>query len=295
MGIARFLFLVLLSSAAFGQATAPPPDFEVASVKRMDPSSGAPGSNLMRGGPGTSDPGQITFTAVTMNRLLMAAYGVGPDQVSGPGWIDSERYAIAAKVPAGADKAAVRVMLQQLLLERFHLKLHRETKTSRAYELVVARNGPRLRPSVESVENAAPPASPSSAGLDKNGFPQPPPGRYAASMAGTVSRLAFRQFAISDLPKVLGLPLGAMAGTILSVAPVTDNTGLTGKYDFTLEFEGYMGPGGAFSPPPADGAGASAPNLFEALQTQLGLELKEKKIPIDILVIDHLDRVPAAN
>ncbi len=90
---------VLACSATFGQTPAPPLRFEVASVKPVAASSGGPGANIMRGGPGTSDPERITFISVTLKRLLMAAYGVEPDQVAGPGWLDSESYAIAAKVP----------------------------------------------------------------------------------------------------------------------------------------------------------------------------------------------------
>ncbi len=114
-------------------------------------------------------------------------------------------------------------------------------------------------------------------------------------MAGTVCRLALNRFPISDLAKVLAIPLGALAGNMLSAAPVTDKTGLAGKYDFTLEFEGYMGPGGAFPPAAADGASATAPTLPEALELQLGLKLEEKKAPLDVLVIEHVDKVPGEN
>jgi len=278
-GMVRCSLWLAAATTVFAQPAEPA--FEVASVKAVGAASGGPGSNLMHGGPGTADPGRITFPAATLKRLLMAAYGVGPDQVSGPAWLDSERYAIAAKVPAGADKPQVRVMLRHLLIERFGLKLHHETRNFPSYALVVAKRGAKL--------DRAP------AGLAKNAFPEALPGRYATAMDGTVCRLAFREFPISGLAKVLGIPLGAMAGNMLSTAPVADKTGLAGKYDFTLEFAGYMGPGGAFPARAADGAGPAAPSLFEALETQLGLKLEETKSPLDVIVIDHAGRVPAAN
>ena len=121
----------------------------------------------MRGGPGTDDPERITFISVTMKRLLMVAYRVDENQISGPGWLDSQRYAIAAKVPAGLTREQVLMMLQDLLAERFHLTIHHERKDFQAYELVVAKGGPKLKPAVEA-DSAASPAT-------------PPPGRYSAA------------------------------------------------------------------------------------------------------------------
>jgi len=82
----------------------------------------------MRGGPGTADPERITWTGATLNGILIAAYGVKADQIAGPGWLGSQRYDIEAKVPPGATKAQLNMMLQNLLADRFRLALHRETK-----------------------------------------------------------------------------------------------------------------------------------------------------------------------
>jgi uncharacterized protein (TIGR03435 family) len=255
----------------FGQTPVVQPTFEVASVHPLDPNSGAPGSNVMRGGPGTTDPTQITFISVTLQRLLMTAYQVGAERISGPGWLDSERYAIVAKVPMGTTKEQLPLMLQNLLAERFHLTLHRVPKDFPAYELVIAKGGSKLKPSADASRSS----------------------HYVTASDKGNSRLTFTTFSIADLAGVLGMPLGTAYGNILSVAPVVDNTGLTGKYDFSLEFAGYMGPGGA--QPIPDASAENAPDLFTALQTQLGLKLNDKKASLDVLVIDHVDRVPTVN
>ncbi len=265
----------------FGQASTAQPRFEVAAVKSVDPNSGAPGGNVMRGGPGTDDPERITFVSVTMKRLLMVAYRVDENQISGPGWLDSQRYAIVAKVPAGSTRDQLLMMLQDLLAERFQLTLHHEMKDFPAYELVIAKGGSKLKPAVE----ADPVTSPA----------KPPPGRYyAASPEPGVSRLTFNTVSISDLANALGMPLGTMGGNMLTAAHIVDKTGLTGKYSFTLEFAGNMGAGGAFAPLTTD-VPEKAPTLFTALETQLGLRLNDKKTSLDVLVIDRVDKAPTAN
>jgi uncharacterized protein (TIGR03435 family) len=268
IGAGCFVFALCTT---LGQTPVARPTFEVASVHPLDPNSGAPGTNVMRGGPGTGDPTQITFISVTMQRLLMTAYGVGAEQISGPGWLDGERYAIAAKIPLGATREQLLLMLQNLLAERFHLALHHAAKNFPMYELVVAKGGSKLKPSEDASLRS----------------------RYVTGADNGISRLTFSTFSLADFAGVLGIPLGTMYGNF-SAAHVVDNTGLTGKYDFTLEFAGYMGPGGALPTTP-DGPAESGPSLFTALETQLGLKLNDKKASIDVLMIDHVDKVPTAN
>jgi uncharacterized protein (TIGR03435 family) len=91
-------------------------------------------------------------------------------------------------------------------------------------------------------------------------------------------------------------PLGtAVRQNGVTLGRIVDKTGLDGRYDFTLEFAGYHGPGGAFPPPPADGQTDTAPLLIDALREQLGLILTEKKVLLDVLVVDHVDKVPTEN
>lgn len=283
-------WLVLMCAAVSGQA--PPslgaqPAFEVASVKPAAPQA----ANIARsaGGPGTSDPERFTFTNVTLKTMLMRAYVVKNYQISGPGWLDSERFDILAKVPPGATKEQFEPMLQNLLAERFHLTLHHEPKEMVVYELVVGKSGPKLKESDLSVslpprDAGTPPTR--IGGPDKNGFPQVPPGRPA--MVGRISEgivyWTARMQSLWDLAYFLESQLKR---------PVLDKTGLTGKYDFNLACtaEGRKAP-----PPNADDAASEGGlTVLDAVQEQLGLRLESKKDPVDILVLDHIDRVPTDN
>jgi len=307
---------VFTSCATLAQTAENSPTFEVASVKPAAPIVGNRIMVGMRGGPGTPDPGQITYNNVTVKGVLTNAYGVKGFQISGPSWLDSERYDIVAKLPRGATKAEFMVMLQNLLAERFKLTLHREKKDLLMYALVVGKNGPKVK---ESVEDAAPKGGGPADGpaevmgkptVDRDGFPVLPPaaaGRGAVSLAlmnGNARVTASRQ-SMSGLAEILSSQLDF---------PVVDMTGLTGKYDFTLYFspEGLAGmrlPAGLQhppnAPPPGEGGGGmaaastpdgqSSPNLFSAVQEQLGLKLEQRKGPVDLLVIDHLEKAPIEN
>jgi uncharacterized protein (TIGR03435 family) len=258
-----------------------PVRFEVASVKQAVLNHQI--SPVMRGGPGTSDPERITWEQVTLARLLSVLYGINFDQISGPDWVGTDRYAILAKLPPGTTKEQLKVMWQNLLAERFHLKTHFVKKAFPAYELTEAKGGSKLR------------AGPLK---EQPGFPVPRPGQYyALGMAGPRHvRLTFRDASMAEFADRLGWPLSAMVReNELTVGRVVDKTGLEGKYSFTLEFAGQWGPGGAYLEAPPDGAGDTVPNLFDALWQQLGLKLEEKKTQLDVLVIDHVDRVPTEN
>ncbi|MGO9012389.1 MAG: TIGR03435 family protein [Bryobacteraceae bacterium] len=333
--IIRIGLAVLPAAAVLAQTGPDKLTFEVASVKPATPLTPGRMMITMHGGPGTSDPGQATFSNVTQRMLLAKAYGVQDYQISGPGWLDSERYEIAAKVPKGTTEEQFKVMLQNLLADRFKLTLHHETRDLPRYVLVVAKNGPKLK------ESAPPPPAPDGgapkdgagagyggpppgAGLGpppgpppgeggmprlqmgKDGFPKLPPG---AGRGGVIlmmmpgrARMIGNGQPISKLADALARQLGR---------PVTDKTGLTGAYDFTLDFdpEGSMGgrggmmmrmPGG---PPPGGGGDGPAANppeteaagLFTALQEQLGLKVEQKKGPLDMLVVDHSEKVPVEN
>lgn len=81
----------------------------------------------------------------------------------------------------------------------------------------------------------------------------------------------------------------------LTIGKVVDRTGLGGRYDFTFQFAGRMAPGGAYPPPLPEGETDTAPTLFDALREQLGLQLEEKKEKLDVLVVDHVEKVPTEN
>ena len=301
--------VVFTCCAAFAQT------FEVASVKPAAPITGNRIQVMMRGGPGSPDPGQITYSNVTVKNVLMNAYGVKGFQISGPGWLDSERYDIVAKLPRGATKAQFMVMLQNLLAERFKLTLHREKKDLPMYALVVGKNGPKLKESVDDPppkEGDAPKAGGPADGpvvmgrmaMGKDGFPVLPPG---AGGRGSTAIMLMNGNARMTATKQSMAGLAEMLSGQLDL-PVVDMTGLTGKYDYTLYFapEGGLGMKlGMLAPPPGEGGGGapmasapdaqSSPNLFSALQEQLGLKLEQRKGPVDLLVIDHLEKAPVEN
>ncbi len=284
--------------------------FEVASVRPSDPFVPRTPENRIAGGPGTNDPERITYSRVSMQRLIMAAYGVGPDQISGPGWVTADniptgaRFDISAKVPPGTTKAQAAEMLQNLLKERFQMALHHVTKEFPGYALVVARSGSKLKSSAgdPSASERATPAANGSISMEptKDGFPPLLPGR---NMGGTFKdglvRDRFRDYPLSDLVQLLSRGLQRH---------VVDKTGMAGKYDFTLEFEsnGVLTPG--FIMPLAPGqpvaiskdlADASqvddVPIISSAMEKQLGLKLEATKIAVDTLVIDHVEKTPTEN
>jgi uncharacterized protein (TIGR03435 family) len=210
-------------------------------------------------------------------------------------------------------------MLQNLLAERFKMTVHREKKEAQVYELTVAKGGPKMTESVEDLAAKdapdSPPPGPPPGGRDPNpmgadGFPVMPkarPGRPMMFMGRGRARMQATAESMEELAKMLGNQVGK---------PVTDATGLTGKYDFTLTWDGardIFGFGGGLPmPPPPPGGGAASgsggttplagasdtetqPTIFGAVQSQLGLKLEQKKGQVDAIVVDHAEKVPTEN
>jgi len=280
-------------------------EFEAASVKPSPPMGPGPIFIPLPGSPGSPDPGRMTLTFATLKSILVRAYGVRNYQISGPAWLDTEHYDIVATVWPDATKEQANQMPQNLLAERFKVTLHHETRDFPLYELQVAKNGPKLKESVESAEpkdaasqNDAPPgpmklAPPT---LDKDGFPQLLPGRPGLAMIIVNGRIRLTAVdePVSELANMLNGQLGRR---------VVDKTGLAGKYDFNLDFSPIGGLMGTALPPGAQpgaaAAGADAridvpPDLVVAVQEKLGLKLEPQKGPVDNLVIDHIEK-PDAN
>jgi uncharacterized protein (TIGR03435 family) len=235
----------------------------------------------MRGGPGTSDAGRIVFTNVTLMSVLLRAYDLKPLQATGPDWLSSERYDITATIPPGATKEEFKLMLQHLLAERFHLALHHESRQLQGYELVKSKTETKLKQSQETGQDVVPTEAPKT---DANGFPQlTAPGLLIMEgVRGTavVSFLTARAQPISALTELLSKEFRL---------PVLDKTGLSGKFDFTLEFAPQAP--GALPRETAD----EASNLISAVPQQLGLKLRSKKIPIDVLIVDRANKLPTEN
>ena len=253
----------------------------------------------MHGGPGTADPERLTWSGATIQALLMSAYGVKADQISGPGWIESERYDIEAKVPPGATKAQFSLMLQNLLADRFKLALHKDAKEFSVYELTVAKDGLKMKPSPPDPD-FKPPAEGTRAGtggLDRDGFPILLPGERAVGHFGNgMVRSTYRMYSMPEFATGLESMINMATGTsAFDPVHVMDSTGIAGQYDFKLEFVGEMVlPGRAAQGTPAD-PGSAGPSLFTALEKQLGLKLEHHKQPLDVLVIDHVEKMPTSN
>jgi uncharacterized protein (TIGR03435 family) len=300
----RNAFLALLTLAASLCAQT----FDVATVKPAE--APVPGERMMigiAGGPGTRDPGQISANA-TLSMLLMTAYDVKAYQITGPPWLNMERYQIMAKVPAGATKDQVRVMWQNLLAERFGLTLHHQSKIFQVEQMEIAKAG-KLKES--TLDPNAPEAQPALAGpfsppkMDKNGVPElSAPGLIMMMRMGPAGPSAHMVGKAQTAAQLAGMVANELD------RPVVDKTGLTGKYDFVLEFAPdpsriRLPPGGA--PPPVPGAPGPVPGgdangtdpsgltIVGALQQQLGLRLVSTRAPLDTLIIDHAEKVPTEN
>lgn len=279
--------------------TAPPPEFEAASVRPAGPVPAGAHPLLTRelitGGPGTRDPGQITYSRVTIRRLIKEAYGVDVDQIPGPKWVEEKKYTIVAKVPPGSSREQSAVMLQNLLAKRFKLILHRQKKQFPVYALTMSEKGHKLK------ETADPNAQPMRPGgprvpIDRDGFPVLPPGTsgVVGNPLNGIVNYTFHAYGMGDLVKYLGFLFGTRTGAnTFAMGRIVDQTGLTSRYDFRLACTHSATIGGALSPPDLfEDQGVSGPSLTEALEKQLGLKLKKSTAELDVLVIDHAEKVP---
>jgi uncharacterized protein (TIGR03435 family) len=233
----------------------------------------------------------------------METFAVPLDQLSGSDWVMGQdaRFDIVANVPEGTTKDQLPEMLLNLLQDRFHLAYHREKKDFDSYTLLIAKGGHKLTDAASA--DGPPPAPPvpgtpvQRAQLDGNGFPQLPAGRPAAQGVSNngLTRVSFRMSTPQTLLGMLQFALGGRS---------VDKTGLTGKYDFRLEYStaglpGPLGgrltaaaPGPGPTPTPSDPGG---PDLFTALEKQLGLKLEKSKIQLDVFVVDRMDKTPTEN
>jgi uncharacterized protein (TIGR03435 family) len=302
--------LILASGTAFGQTQNASITFEVASVRPSGPrppnDRPRPVGGTWSGGPGTADPGRIVYSRVPMQRILLNAYGLPVDQISGPDWILYEPYDIAAKIPEGQiTKEQANLMLQNLLVERFHMTFHYQAKEFPAYELVVAANGPKLKATVAGPNGLGPPPASFRVTADEDGFPHLPPGaRLGTLRLQGRTRARFRDFSLSELARWLGSTLGTLMpgpipgignSAITAPARIADKTRLTGKYDFTLEYAGATIAAEALPPDLRDRLDENGPSIFNALEKQLGLKLQKTKVKVDMLMVDHIDKAPTEN
>jgi uncharacterized protein (TIGR03435 family) len=200
--------------------------------------------------------GVLTANNLSLKRLIMRAYEARDYQVLGPDWLDSERFDVAAKPPSAADSAQLNLMLQSLLADRFKLALHHDSKMFPVYGLLVARGGLKVKE------------------VEDNGN---------HDNRGKRGQFIGLQCSMARLAEQLGRNMDR---------PVVDMTGLKGVFNLTLNW----------TPEEAQAAREETradvqnyPPLLTALQEQLGLKLEPKRAPVDVLVIDHIERVPTEN
>jgi len=289
-------FLILAAPLGAAQITVPTTQFfEVASVKSVADSDR--GDSTVAGGPGTSDPGLVTYTHLGLDALLMRAFEIKPFQLLNFPSSARRRYDVIAKVPAGSTKEQVRVMLLNLLVERFNLTYHREKKTLSIYQLVVADKGPKLKETTpaDGAQPQADQVTPSKVIRtvpDTDGLRQLPPGMPGMAVWPTPRgvRVSARMMPIRQL-------VISLSGQV--DRPLVDSTGLTGLYDFNLDFwrPSPNVPADDPNSPGMPGIGAldRFPGLAEALERQLGLKLQPTQGQIDMLVIDAINAIPIEN
>ncbi len=235
------------------------PSFEVATIKPSKPDQ--PGKAFQVRG------AEFSTINTTLADLIKFAYGLHEKQVvGGPDWILSAKFDISAKpdTPGQPNDKQLKLMVQKLLADRFQLKFHRDKKELSAYVLSVAKGEPKM------TKNTG----------DPGGLPG----------------LFFRQLGVLT---VRNATMGDFANLMQSAVldrPVVDQTGLEGRWDFLLKWtpdESQFGGMGIKVPPPSDAADAPPP-LFTAIQEQIGLKLEAAKTPVEVLVLDHVER-PSAN
>ncbi len=276
---------------ARAQAVSPDLRFEVASVRagalegREPRTSGIPG-------PGNSDPGRFT----TRNRLLglvAIAYDIPFSRLVDPNDGLFPQVEIEAKMPANTTRDQFNVMLRNLLADRLGLKVHWATKDMEAYTLVVAKGGPKFKPASPDSPQPGPTQGSSDGSRSGNpikmgadGFPIPPPGNGAWLGQSPDLKVTMRGHneTMAEMARAIGgLSLGGA---------LTDATGLMGQYNYTIfwSMQATMDVVSGRSPLDPDGL-----NLFDAIQEQLGLKIEKKRGPVQVLVVDHVEKKPTEN
>jgi bla regulator protein BlaR1 len=246
------------------------PKFEVASIRV----NGNPPGRFIVPLPG----GKISCTGDSLKDLIGMAWGVSPDEVlGGPAWADSIRYNILAKPEDGATQGMSinqigqynRLMMRSLLIERFHVAVHLETREAPIYALVIARKDGKLGPGLKE------PKVGQCAQLELKPLVLPEDGTFPELMCGA-GLLIFKGTARGAQSEIKSLisPLSRVVGR-----RVVDETGLKQRFDVEMQWSNNL--------VPSD----NQPSIFIAIEEQLGLKLEPRKGPVDFIVIDHADKV----
>jgi uncharacterized protein (TIGR03435 family) len=301
--------------------------FEVASIKPAPPIEPM---KIMAGKAhiGMSvDAARVDIGSLSLADLIRIAYKIKPYQLSGPEWMSSLRFDVLAKMPEGASKEQVPEMLQGLLADRFKLTVHHDSKEHSVFALVVGKNGSKLKeaepdPHTASAEESNPAPSKPGAVVIGTGEGQvrvtPNTDGKGATMAGGqfgqmkvsmieggMMRMEFAKLGMSELADMLSR---------FTDRPVIDMTELKGKYQVSMDLSmeemrnvaraaaaqagiavpGPMG-GGDMPKSPADAASTPSGNSVLGAVQQMGLKLEQRKLPVETVVVDHLEKTPTEN
>jgi uncharacterized protein (TIGR03435 family) len=280
--------ILALSFAACAAAAQTLPSFDAVSLRACSHED----SGLHRldgetsGGPGSADPGRLVYSRVPLRQILLDAFEVPIDQLSGPEWTESECYDIVAKVPPHATKQESSAMLQSLLIERLRLRFHRQSKEFDGYDLVVAPGGPSF-PGQEAAEVS-------------RALPPEDQRQFATKEGSTYFR--FRDYSMEKLAHWLGVRLGTQVSRpgmpdsfFIAAARINNKTGLNGIYDFALKYAGAMMAAERFPLEMRERLDLQGPSIFAALEKQLGLRLEKTKVAVEVIVIDQVEKAPVEN
>jgi uncharacterized protein (TIGR03435 family) len=261
-------------------ATAGGQEFEVAAVKPEPPLEGpaiakarAQDSmySMMPAGFLPVKGGRVSLEQRTFAQLVAVAYKLKPSDVTGPGWIAEQRYNIQAKLPEGADPKDANAMLKRLLEERFALKAHSETKTVSGYALLAAKDGPKLKPAEEHPEK-----------LDPEEMSRRSRERAQARMEEMLKTGRARGYSSWSSNSATMAQIAENVGRMIK-SPVTDETGLTGKYDVEVVLL------------PGESDDDTVEYRMAQALAKLGLKLESRKTTVTLLVVDSASKTPTEN
>jgi uncharacterized protein (TIGR03435 family) len=287
-GAATRTFLV--SAVLFaGACSAQPLEFEVAAIKPAAPQAVHVGTTI--------DGTRLDMGFFSLTALIVTAYKVEADEITGPDWMATTRFDILARLPEGATKEQVPVMLQALLAKRFKLAIRRESREHQVYALVPGKDGPKLK---ETPADFVVGSGPFEGGRGNRTIraviqPLPPGGWQTISFVDGRTLYESRKLSMAEFARFLRR---------YTDTPVVDLTGLSGFYELALEVPPTVAnrprrPGALAatdgSPRPAEEASdPSGVSIFTSVQ-KLGLRLEKRKMALDQLVVEHIEKTPTEN
>jgi uncharacterized protein (TIGR03435 family) len=250
--IAALILPSAVPSPVIAQAPVPKLAFDVASIRPTKPGIQ---NGFIKGLPGGHG---YTAQNITVKVMISLMYKVPMRQIhGGPDWLNEDRYDVEARVDGAYSLDDLHTMYQNLLADRFHLQLHRETHEGNVYALTVDPSGLKMKPNTS-------------------------PQDYEIPMQGPPAHTVGKRVPMNYLCWYIGQVVQNDA------RPCLDLTGLTGNYDFTLSFMPLLPPGASADALPPEYK--DLPGIFTALKEQLGLRLTAQKGPVEDLIIDHIDK-----